>query len=210
MSATWTPTEVVDMSKEKEWPSKLGLLDWDNTKIVFTKRTLIEFLKYAGTTVDPNFTNIAKLPRYAVFGKMEDGSTSAKGQEENAESISESTSGSVPGFKPSRRVRTAPGGVHTDIFANDDDDDALSHAPPAPEKPHVQLPPPPPPPEETPEEESGIDFNRSSFKPTRRVRTAPGGESSLSNFWDAPAEEFKPTRRVRQGPGGDDHINSIL
>lgn len=34
-------------------------------------------------------------------------------------------------FKPSRRVRTVPGGSHTDIFAYDDDD-ALSHAPPKP------------------------------------------------------------------------------
>ena len=57
------------------------MLDWDSTSIVFTKRSLIEFLKqvsltseplhvgltsngrYTGTTVDPNFTNIQKLPR---------------------------------------------------------------------------------------------------------------------------------------------------
>ena len=35
-------------------------------------------------------------------------------------------------FKPSRRVRTVPGGPHTDIFAQEDDGDALSHAPPKP------------------------------------------------------------------------------
>ena len=57
-----------------------GMLDWDNTNIVFTKRSLIEFLKYAmlmdhhasfanllwrytGTTVDTNFQNVSKLPR---------------------------------------------------------------------------------------------------------------------------------------------------
>ena len=57
-----------------------GMLDWDNTNIVFTKRSLIEFLKfvflsanasnsdddsdrYTGTTVDTNFSNISKLPR---------------------------------------------------------------------------------------------------------------------------------------------------
>lgn len=33
-------------------------------------------------------------------------------------------------FKPSRRVRTVPGGPHTDIFAPGDEGDALSLAPP--------------------------------------------------------------------------------
>ena len=37
-------------------------------------------------------------------------------------------------FVPSRRVRTVPGGPHTDIFARDDEDDALSQAPPPPAK----------------------------------------------------------------------------
>lgn len=39
----------------------------------------------------------------------------------------------------------------------------------------------------------------------RRVRTTPGGPSSMANFWD-PAEpvEFKPTRRcVAKGIGSD-------
>lgn len=56
-----------------------GMMDWDDTSIVFTKRSLIQFLKYAfstlalaslanlfwrytGTTVDTNFQNISKLP----------------------------------------------------------------------------------------------------------------------------------------------------
>lgn len=65
------------------------MMDWDNTRVVFTKRTLIEFLRYVpsrarasnhavplltskfafavgfrytGTTVDTNFSNIQKLP----------------------------------------------------------------------------------------------------------------------------------------------------
>ena len=56
------------------------MLDWDSTGILFTKRSLIEFLKlvhslekfnrfnigsyrYTGVTVDVNLTNIGKLPR---------------------------------------------------------------------------------------------------------------------------------------------------
>ncbi|KAF8841167.1 hypothetical protein BDN67DRAFT_967503 [Paxillus ammoniavirescens] len=63
MSSTFTPSQAIDMSKEKDWPMNLGMMDWDHTKIVFTKRSLVEFLKYTGVTVDPGFTNIQKLPR---------------------------------------------------------------------------------------------------------------------------------------------------
>ncbi|TCD59816.1 hypothetical protein EIP91_011395, partial [Steccherinum ochraceum] len=44
--ATYTPSTAVDMSKEKDWPMALGMMDWDTTNIVFTKRSLLEFLKY--------------------------------------------------------------------------------------------------------------------------------------------------------------------
>lgn len=40
------------------------------------------------------------------------------------------TSGAGDGFRPSRRVRTTPGGAHTNIFGHEDDDDALANAPP--------------------------------------------------------------------------------
>lgn len=42
-------------------------------------------------------------------------------------------------FKPSRRVRTVPGGPHSDIF-NLEDDDALSQAPPKPAESQVGSP----------------------------------------------------------------------
>jgi hypothetical protein len=58
----FSQSKVINYDKERDWPSNIGMLDWDNTNIVFTKRSLIEFLKYTGTTVDTNFSNIAKLP----------------------------------------------------------------------------------------------------------------------------------------------------
>jgi len=194
------------MSKEKDWPLLIGMLDWDATSIVFTKRSLIEFLKYTGTTVDPNFSNIGKLPRYASFGKLVTVSSTAESPaDENLSAVSDA-------FKPSRRVRTVPGGPHTDIFAQGDEGDALSLAPPKPEtvveatsSAHNQISS-----QEEEEEQSGINFT-STVKPSRRVRTNPGGNSSMSNFWDSEQqEEFKPTRRVRQRPGGDDHIDGIF
>ncbi|KAF8964649.1 hypothetical protein BDZ97DRAFT_1814885 [Flammula alnicola] len=189
------------------------MLDWDNTSIVFTKRTLIEFLKYTGTTVDTNFSTIGKLPRYAKFGKLSETAANV------TENVADSDPSSAPAnkFIPSRRVRTAPGGPQTDIFANlalDDEGDALSHAPP---KAQTNVPSKSTAPttatqttEEEEPEEVGINFPSSS-KPTRRVRENPGGNSSLSNFWDAEEPtEFKPTRRVRQGPGGHDSISDIF
>ncbi|KAJ3723496.1 hypothetical protein DFJ43DRAFT_1092061 [Lentinula guzmanii] len=210
MSATYTPSDVIDMSKEKEWAAALGMLDWDSTSIVFTKRSLIEFLKYTGTTVDTNFGNIQKLPRWAKFGKI----SSEMSPSDSNMSVTASTSSTTSEeFKPSRRVRQAPGGGHTDIFGGDDEDDALSQAPPK-ETEGTEITTSPAMTQEQAqyeEDHSGINFP-SQVKPSRRVRTVPGGNSSLSNFWDSndQQEEFKPTRRVRQGPGGQDNISGLF
>nr|GAT57592.1 predicted protein [Mycena chlorophos] len=172
------------------------MLDWDSTQIVFTKRTLIEFLKYTGTTVDTNFGNIQKLPRYAKFGKMTEGAPAAPAETEE-EVAPTTTAPAAPApandFKPTRRVRELPGGARTNIFGDDDEEGALSAAPPKqaePAKPAEPAPAAEPP-------------KTTDFVPSRRVREAPGGNSSVSSFWggDEP-EEFKPTRRVRQAPGG--------
>ncbi|THU99381.1 hypothetical protein K435DRAFT_775949 [Dendrothele bispora CBS 962.96] len=207
MSATYTPLNAVDMTKEKDWPVSLGILDWDDTSIVFTKRSLIEFLKYTGITVDTNFANVQKLPRYAKFGKLSFTETQVDVADNNPNSSS--TSNVDDAFKPSRRVRTAPGGDHTDIFGADfqAEEDALSTAPPK----NGPTPTSTPQEKEQVEEEepSGIAFS-SEFKPTRRVRTTPGGNSSIGSLWDdVPTEDFKPTRRVRQGPGGQDNISDL-
>ncbi|KJA27251.1 hypothetical protein HYPSUDRAFT_180224 [Hypholoma sublateritium FD-334 SS-4] len=208
MTSAFTPSTVIDMSKERDWPASLGMLDWDNTNIVFTKRSLIEFLKYTGTTVDTNFSNISKLPRYAKFGKL----TDSLGIEAEVE-VTGPGSTETGAFVPSRRVRTAPGGPHTDIFAEGDEGDALASAPmrgdAAQDIPVSKAQPVAAQQFET-QDESGIAFP-SSIKPTRRVRENPGGNSSLANFWDSEeATDFKPTRRVRQGPGGHDSINDIF
>ncbi|KZP24830.1 hypothetical protein FIBSPDRAFT_856624 [Athelia psychrophila] len=183
------------------------MLDWDSTKIVFTKRTLLEFLKSTGTTVDPNFTNLSKLPRYATFGTLAAGALSDTQDPVAAEASGAQTHDT---FIPTRRVRDPPGGKHHDIFANDQEDDALSTAPPklteeeaSTAGPAAVINSPP------------LSENTSpDFKPSRRVREMPGGRDSISNLWndDAPQEQFKPTRRVRQGPGGTDrdHVTGIF
>ncbi|KAF8634340.1 hypothetical protein AX15_000955 [Amanita polypyramis BW_CC] len=226
---SFTPSSAVDVTKEKEWAANLGMLDWDSTSIVFTKRSLIEFLKwafplsslthltipirYTGTTVDTNFNNISKLPRYAKFGKLTSISETGDTQGSSKSEIAPTVPGDSTNFKPSCRVRTAPGGPTQDIFVHDEGEDALSTAPPKStsysqqptvdggEGSVVKAP-----------VEEVADVISSNFKPSRRVRAHPGGQSSLSNFWDTeePADGYKPTRRVREGPGGQDHMNDVL
>ncbi|KAI0340194.1 hypothetical protein BDW22DRAFT_1360725 [Trametopsis cervina] len=194
---SFTPAQVVDMNKEKEWASSLGMLDWDKTSIVFTKRTLIEFLRYTGTTVDPNFTNISKLPKYATFGKIADApaGTSTEAIAETSEEpaaapvAAASTSPEQPattgvrGFIPSRRVRTAPGGEShmNEIFGGSIDEEVQ---PPAHATSRVA---PPQAPEQTfPDRTHGrnesVVEEKRGFVPTRRVREQPGGRDSISDI----------------------------
>ncbi|KIP07985.1 hypothetical protein PHLGIDRAFT_117639 [Phlebiopsis gigantea 11061_1 CR5-6] len=189
MSSTFTPADVVDMDREKDWAAKIGMMDWDNTRIVFTKRTLIEFLRYTGTTVDTNFSNIQKLPKYATFGKVTAGEASTQPATETsapADTVSpvpESSSGSD--FRPTRRVRTAPGGETHDIFGHHVDDDALAAAPPR-----------------------DVPVAAAATAEPTHART------ESNTFWDENNSDtkrgFRPTRRVREMPGGRDSIGDIL
>jgi hypothetical protein len=59
---------------------------------------------------------------YAKFGKLKAEPEKAAGESDAEASTND--------FRPSRRVRDVPGGQHTDIFAQGDEGDALSTAPP--------------------------------------------------------------------------------
>ncbi|KAI0713384.1 hypothetical protein C8Q76DRAFT_460269 [Earliella scabrosa] len=194
--ASYTPSDAIDPSKERDWPAQLGMLDWDSTSIVFTKRSLLEFLKYAGVTVDPNFTNIGKLPRYAKFGKLS-GDTSVAKDSGSAGSSAASASAPAADFKPTRRVREPPGGAHANIFQHDVDDDALAGAPPKEPAPAEATASPSSPPDAEANEESQMPQSKSR-----------GGVAGLWDEPDKPA--FKPTRRVREIPGGKDSISGLF
>ncbi|KLO07389.1 hypothetical protein SCHPADRAFT_945328 [Schizopora paradoxa] len=211
-SKTFTPSNAVDTTKERDWPASLGMLDWDSTRIVFTKRKLIEFLKYVDVTVDPNFSNISKLPRYAQFMNV---TADEKDDGANAQETVVEDAGAAPNsYRASRRVRTAPGGASSDIFGLEGtEDDALSRAPPLQQSSVAK--------EEVITEEAATPQvtksddqpAASNVRPSRRVRTAPGGKDSLSELWggaDNDEEAFKPSRRVRQIPGGQDNLAGIL
>ncbi|KAH8108491.1 hypothetical protein DFH11DRAFT_1633166 [Phellopilus nigrolimitatus] len=213
----FTPSDVVDMKKEKDWVANIGMMDWDSTNIVFTKRSLIEFLKYTGITVDTNFMNVSKLPRYARFGKISDETAveeqrvdeeGGRGRGEDTGKVTDAAAPDVvTDYRPSRRVRTGPGGPSSSIFEVEFGDDALSQAPAR--KVAVESPPK----VETTIKTDGIDepaMLSAANRPSRRVRTAPGGKDSLSELWGPVEPEFKPTRRVRQGPGGQDSVGALF
>lgn len=75
---------------------------------------------------------------YATFGKFSDGdgavdpNVQAVPTATQKEAIPTSESQPMDTFKPSRKVRTAPGGTSSGLFDVDDEeaDDALSRAPP--------------------------------------------------------------------------------
>ncbi|KAG8697968.1 hypothetical protein FRC09_007526 [Ceratobasidium sp. 395] len=116
-------------------------MDWDDTKIVFTKRSLIDYLKHIGVTVDTNFSQLSKIPRFAEFGKIsgEAPSAAAPGEASATQAAPAAARApadpSDPNWVPTRRVRTAPGGAQTFSFGDDDEPAApaaRAAPPPAP------------------------------------------------------------------------------
>jgi len=177
------------------------------SRIVMTKRQLIDFLKYTGTTVDTNWSNCNKLPRYAAFCKLDGELESASGEGTKAPAAAQEESGSVGGFKPTRRVREAPGGKSNISFGDDVEEET-----PAPSRKAVFEEAAESAPTEGQSKPAAGDEvpNLPGFKPSRRVRETPGGQGSLGKaFWgdegEPVQETFKPSRRVRENPGGTGH-----
>ncbi|PAV24390.1 hypothetical protein PNOK_0145800 [Pyrrhoderma noxium] len=205
-SQTFTPSDAIDVNKEKDWAANIGMMDWDSTSIVFTKRSLIEFLKYTGITVDTNFTNISKLPRYAKFGKISGSVTQTSGDFSATSAGNEASTDSS--FRPTRKVRTVPGGPSSGLFEEEFPDDALSQAP---SQSKVSEEPSNVTSSEENEKADDEPPNYGGIRPSRRVRTIPGGKDSIGALLGGDEEqEFKPTRRVRQRPGGQDNIEGIF
>ncbi|KAI6102752.1 hypothetical protein EDD16DRAFT_336519 [Pisolithus croceorrhizus] len=183
MSSTFTLSRDVDMTKEKDWPLNLGMLDWDSTSIVFTKRSLVEFLKYAGVTVDPWFYQHSETSAisagYAKFGKL-------TAEEPESAGVEETTPPAVTEANPNRR-----------LLAEEFTDDALYALKRLGENFHMVEP---------------FLFKPGDSKPSRRVRTHPGGSSSIADIFsnDDAREQFVPTRKVRERPGGKDNIEGLF
>lgn len=123
--------------------------------IVFTKEDFVAFLKQHNVHVGPNFTELAKLPKYATIGKLtvsddagpstaapaapatSTASQASQPQQQASEAAAPeqsnvvyTSSGEV--FRPSRKVRQLPGGGSaqvTALFGSDADQDEPALAP---------------------------------------------------------------------------------
>ncbi|WOO81349.1 uncharacterized protein LOC62_03G004879 [Vanrija pseudolonga] len=221
-SLEFTPIHPFDLENPKTWGATIGGLNWDNDKIVFSKRSLLEFLKSCQLTVNTNFTEIQKL--YATFGRFSQAATDAAVADLVEAEIADPSkpedkeaSGST-GQRTTRKVIDPPGGKQSlKIYGEEyEEADALSLAPPPNGgsgvdvdvdrmqhlKVHVE-----------PEVDGGATIEDiddavkgAEAKADAGAAAAKADDERVSN---APAG-FRPTRKVREGPGGKSQMGSVL
>ncbi|SJX64543.1 uncharacterized protein SRS1_15136 [Sporisorium reilianum f. sp. reilianum] len=235
-SFTPNPNFDKENSNPKDWAYHLGCLPQKH-HIVFTKEDFVTFLKQHNVHVGPNFTELAKLPKYATIGKLtvsHDAGPSAApatstaaqtSQPQHAfeaaapEPSTESTnvvytsSGEV--FRPSRKVRQLPGGGSAQVTALFGSDAHQEEPAPVPARraPAAPIAAPAP---------ADDGFEPLGAASARRVAS---GNVKESHFYDDVSSEkpgvyegvrndavmnngFRPTRRVRV-PGGTGGLSSI-
>ncbi|CAH7684453.1 hypothetical protein BY996DRAFT_8214507 [Phakopsora pachyrhizi] len=201
-------------SNERDWQAEIGMLPW-NTSIVFTKESLVRFLKQVEVEVDTNMTQLKKLPKYASFGTLSDGeaTVSTVPSQSNTTSVAPSNvhlDSTNTAFIPTRKVREQPGGGSSQIaslLAGDrgDKDDWV------------------PPPISRPNVSKVEDSSSTRVEPslTSDISTS-NANNNIDGVSDGLAEQranqvmmpdgsiFVPTRKVREPTGGFSTMGSIL
>jgi len=195
MSQTFTPTAKFS-TNERDWQAEIGMLPW-TTSIVFTKESLVRFLKTLDLEVDPNMSQLKKLPKFATCGVLSEGENNlaqpAAPGSSAAASASKETQSDLPAFIPTRKVREQPGGGSAQIaslLGGDRQSDAMNWVPP----PIVQSTDAAQPPRAPASQEQLVpaveeeDAPRvmmpdgSRFVPSRKVREPVGGHSSMADI----------------------------
>ncbi|CAO1626016.1 unnamed protein product [Sympodiomycopsis kandeliae] len=102
----------------------LGTTVNDDDPVVFTKTSLLQFLKLHGIQVDTNYSELKRLPKYATFGKFDKGSGATEPAAEDTTRTNVEPAQHKPAvasatsdFKPTRRVREDIGGGSAQITA---------------------------------------------------------------------------------------------
>ncbi|KLT46252.1 hypothetical protein CC85DRAFT_281903 [Cutaneotrichosporon oleaginosum] len=199
-------------------------------KIVFSKRSLLEFLKSCQLTVNTNFTEIQKLansrPEYASFGHMSQAATDEavkdliEAEINDHEDPKPSSSSQAATTRPSRKVVDPPGGKQSfKLYGEEyEEADALSLAPPKDGGPgvdididrmeHLKL-------HVEPEADGGAhiedlpDENKIELGPGEKVESATA-EARNTERESNPPPNFRPTRKVREGPGGKSQMGAAM
>ena len=215
-ASTFTPIHPFNMNEPKTWGATIGGLNWDNDKIVFSKRSLLEFLKTCQVTVNTNFTEVQKLPKYATFGRFSKAATDAAVRDlieaeindpstDNERKSSDDAGSGAAGARPSRKVVDPPGGKQSlRLFGEEyEEADALSLAP-------------------TPDGGADVEIDRMEHLKLHVEPEVDGGatiEDVKDDAKDAedeanrvsnPPANFRPSRKVREGPGGKSQMGSVL
>jgi hypothetical protein len=225
---TFTPIHPFKMDEPKTWGQTIGQLNWDTDKIVFSKRSLLEFLKSCQMTVNTNFTEIQKLPKYASFGRMSQAATDEAvadliEAEINDHEDPKPSSSNAAATRPSRKVVDPPGGKQSyKLYGEEyEEADALSLAPPKDGGPgvdvdidrmeHLKL-------HVEPEADGGAHID--DIPDDNKIEAGPGetpiesataeARASDAGRTSNPPPNFRPTRKVREGPGGKSQMGAAM
>ncbi|PLW07236.1 hypothetical protein PCANC_17157 [Puccinia coronata f. sp. avenae] len=196
MSQTFTPAAKFS-TNERDWQAEIGMLPW-TTSIVFSKESLVRFLKTLDLEVDPNMSQLKKLPKFATCGVLSEGESNLvqpPALAAPAPSDAQAAQSDLPAFIPTRKVREQPGGGSAQIaslLGGDRQSDAMNWVPPpiaqqatshaaaapsAPGLPEQVVP--------TAEEDDAPRVmmpDGSRFIPSRKVREPVGGHSSMADI----------------------------
>ncbi|EGG11107.1 uncharacterized protein MELLADRAFT_70925 [Melampsora larici-populina 98AG31] len=194
-------------SNERDWQAEIGLLPW-STSIVFTKESLVRFLKQLEVEVDTNLTQLKKLPKHASFGTFPDEAPSTTSSQQPPTETRTEPQSDLPAFIPTRKVREQPGGGSAQIaslFGASSTDVSEAWQPtPIPKAPIL----------------TRIDSNKADDLPPPASTTS--SELNITNsikqdsITDRPrvvnpdGSAFVPTRKVREPVGGFSTMGSIL
>ncbi|GHJ87006.1 hypothetical protein NliqN6_3408 [Naganishia liquefaciens] len=194
--STFQPVHPFDLENPRSWAETAGTMDWDTTHICFTKRSLLDFLKQVGVSVGTNYTEISKLPKYASFGKFSQAATNEAVKDLVDAEIADPSS-ATSNVHTTRKVTQPPGGPTSVTISGEkyEEQDALSMAPPRGSETATG----------SGQQDEGATLTHTEqaelasvtmgtdgierppgavpgFRPTRKVREAPGGKSDMSNL----------------------------
>ena len=183
--------------------------------IVFTKKSLLEFLKTKGIEVTPNFSELNRIPQYATVGTFSSDPASTTAQAEShsitqrlpsknqkaTEETPRTSSGtnfnaasvqvndaSGDAFRPTRRVREPIGGG-SDLIAASlfGGGEEKEVAPRRPARPDAP---------------SSHDFHSAPTAVAPKPASNANFNAAPVEVHDASGDVFRPTRRVREAIGG--------
>lgn len=174
MSTTiFTPSSQLSAnSNPRNWAYELGMLP-QNASIVFTKASLIAYLKTHQIEVGSNYAELSKVPKYATIGKMQEESF-ATPVIVKSEPVKQETSAtfSAPREAPSAPLQSQQATPIPVVAAASPVESTTPAAPMERKMPNTMTSSDPP----AVIEVKTADGN--AFRPTRRVREPIGGGSA--------------------------------